>query len=65
MFGDADHTVPPEGSVEAYLALPAAIRHLHVFHGIDHSPNGIVPGQVAAVMTQFAQRVSEPAAVAT
>lgn len=54
MFGDQDHTVPPGGSAEGYLLLPEKLRHLHVFHGVDHSPNGVVPGRVAAVLTRFA-----------
>jgi pimeloyl-ACP methyl ester carboxylesterase len=57
MFGDQDHTVPPGGSAEGYLLLPAGLRHLHVFHGIDHSPNGVIPERVAAVLGRFAHDV--------
>lgn len=52
-FGDADHTVPPEGSARCWLDLPKEVRHLHVFHGVDHSPNGIIPERFAGVLQRF------------
>lgn len=57
LFGDQDHTVPPGSSAEGYLLLPAEVRHLHVFHCIDHSPNAIVPDRCAGVLTHFARDV--------
>lgn len=54
-FGDQDRTVPPGGSAECYLALPEAVRHLHVFHGIDHSPNGVIPDRLSGVLARFAE----------
>ena len=62
MFGDEDRTVPPGGSAECYLALPAEVRHLHVFHGVDHSPNGVIPQRVSGVLARFAHHVEEHAA---
>ncbi len=65
-FGDADHTVPPEGSVRCYLDLPKEVRHLHVFHGVDHSPNSIIPERFTGVLRRFmatAARVEAPARV--
>ncbi len=57
LFGDEDHTVPPGSSAEGYLLLPREVRHLHVFHGVDHSPNAIVPDRSAAVLARFARDV--------
>jgi len=54
---DQDRTLSPGGSAETYLELPADKRHLHVFHGIDHTPNGIIPDRVAAVLHRFARDV--------
>lgn len=53
VFGDADHTVPPEASVRSYLDLPAEHRHLHAFHGVDHSPNSVIPDRLVGVMQRF------------
>jgi pimeloyl-ACP methyl ester carboxylesterase len=61
IFGDRDRTVPPGGSAECYLALPARVRHLHVFHGVDHSPNAITPDRTAAVISRFVRDVVEHA----
>ena len=57
MFGDDDHTVAPGLSAEGYLMLPSDIRHLHVIHGADHSPNSIMPGETAAVFSRFARHL--------
>ena len=54
VFGDDDHTVDPGLSVEAYQLLPPGVRHLHVFHGVDHSPNSIIPRETAEVFLRFA-----------
>ncbi len=57
MFGDDDHTVSPGLSAEGYLMLPSDIRHLHVFHGIDHSPNSVIPLETAEVLGRFAHHL--------
>ncbi|MPZ99025.1 MAG: alpha/beta fold hydrolase [Dehalococcoidia bacterium] len=64
VFGDQDHTVPPDGSVRCYLDLPREVRHLHVFHGVDHSPNAVIAERLAGVLTRFVQ-ATVPATVAT
>ena len=56
--GDCDDTVGVDNIVAEYLALPPANRHLHVFHGIGHSPNVEVPGRLAGLLTRFAGEVS-------
>lgn len=61
-FGDRDHTVPPGGSAECYLALPEAVRHLHVFHGVDHSPNATIPDRLSGVLARFAEHEVWPGA---
>ncbi len=55
IFGDQDRTVPPGSSAEGYLELPRDVRHLHVFHGVDHSPNAVVPDRCAGVFDRFAR----------
>ena len=50
MFGDDDRTVSAGLSAEGYLMLPSDIRHLHVIHGADHSPNGALPQQTTDVV---------------
>ena len=56
--GDLDTTVGVDNIVAEYLALREEIRHLHVFHGIGHSPNVEVPGRFAGLLTRFANEVS-------
>ena len=62
--GDCDTTVGVDNIVAEYLALPPANRHLHVFHGIGHSPNVEVPGRLAGLLTRFAGEVSRSKAEA-
>ncbi|MDA1003299.1 MAG: alpha/beta hydrolase [Chloroflexi bacterium] len=62
VFGDADHTVPPESSVRCYLELPADVRHLHIFHGVDHSPNSVIPDRLVGVMRRFVAATVKTAA---
>ncbi len=57
MFGDDDHTVSPGLSAEGYLMLPSDIRHLHVIHGADHSPNSILPQETTEVFLRFARHL--------
>ena len=56
--GDLDTTVGVDNIVAEYLALPEEDRHLHVFHGIGHSPNVEVPAWLAGLLTRFANEVS-------
>jgi pimeloyl-ACP methyl ester carboxylesterase len=56
--GDTDTTVGVDNIVAEYLALPPENRHLHMFHGIGHSPNVEVPGRFAGLLTRFANEVS-------
>lgn len=53
VFGDRDGTVPPGSSAQGYLTLPEAVRHMHVFHGVDHSPNAVIPDRLCGVFTRF------------
>ena len=62
--GDTDTTVGVDNIVAEYLALPEETRHLHIFHGIGHSPNVEVPGRLAGLLTRFAEEVSPKRAVA-
>jgi len=62
--GDLDTTVGVDNIVYEYLALPPENRHLHVFHGIGHSPNVEVPGRLAGLRARFASEVSPRTAVA-
>ena len=62
--GDRDTTVGVDNIVAEYLALPEGNRHLHVFHGIGHSPNVEVPGRLAGLLTRFVEEVSRERAAA-
>lgn len=62
--GDRDTTVGVHNIVADYLALSEDVRHLHVFHGIGHSPNVEVPGRLAELLTRFVEEVSEARAQA-
>ena len=56
---DLDVTVGVDNIVAEYLALPEQNRHLHIFHGIGHSPNVEVPARLAGLVTRFASEVSQ------
>ena len=62
--GDLDDTVGVDNIVAEYLALPEDNRHLHIFHGIGHSPNVEVPARLAGLLTRFANEVSPLTAAA-
>ncbi len=62
--GDRDTTVGVDNILAEFLALPEANRHLHMFHGIGHSPNVEVPKRLAGLLTRFAAEVSAGNAVA-
>ncbi len=57
--GDTDTTVGVDNIVAEYLALPPDNRHLHIFHGIGHSPNVEVPARLSGLLTRFAGEVSQ------
>ena len=54
--GDQDTTVGINNILAEFQALPADLRHLHIYHGIGHSPNVEVPCSVARIIDQFCQR---------
>jgi pimeloyl-ACP methyl ester carboxylesterase len=51
--GDQDITVGVETILTNFLALPAATRFLHFFHGVGHSPNVAVPEDFARLLKSF------------
>ena len=62
--GDRDITVGVDNIVAEYFALPEEFRHLHMFHGIGHSPNVEVPTQFAGLLAGFVAEVNAGRAVA-
>ena len=62
--GDRDFTIGVDNLVADYLALPEANRHLHMYHGIGHSPNVEVPGSFAALLAGFVAEVNAGLGVA-
>ena len=61
--GDRDTTVGVDNIAAEYLALSEQLRHLHIFHGIGHSPNVEVPVRFAGLLTRFIAEVNEGSAV--
>ena len=61
--GDLDTTVGVDNILADYLALPENYRHLHIYHGIGHSPNVEIPQRLAGLLTRFVEEVSEGTAV--
>ena len=53
MGGDQDTTVGINNILAEFQALPADLRHLHIYLGIGHSPNVEVPGWVANITGLF------------
>lgn len=51
--GDADDVIQPRFPLAYYLALPEAVRHLHVFHGLGHFPNAQAPKELTNVIVSF------------
>jgi 3-oxoadipate enol-lactonase len=51
--GDRDELVGVDNILREYLALPAPLRSLQIFHGVGHSPNKSVPGELAGVLDRF------------
>jgi pimeloyl-ACP methyl ester carboxylesterase len=56
--GDRDDTVGVDNILTEYLALRPAVRSLHVFHGIAHSPNSECPVEFAAVIERWIESLS-------
>ena len=61
--GDRDTTVGVDNIVAEYMALPDRLRHLHIFHGIGHSPNVAVPNEFAGLVKRFISEVNAGTAV--
>ena len=61
--GDRDATIGVDEILADYFALPEEIRHLHVYHGIGHSPNVEVPASFAHLMARFIAEVTSGRAV--
>ena len=55
---DLDTTVGVHNILADFLALPEDSRHLHIFHGIGHSPNVEIPQRLAGLLTRFVEEVS-------
>jgi pimeloyl-ACP methyl ester carboxylesterase len=55
MGGDRDTTVGVDNILAEYQALSKTNRHLHIYHGIGHSPNVEVGRSVAMVIGNFSE----------
>ncbi len=55
---DLDTTVGVHNILADYLSLPEEWRHLHIFHGIGHSPNVETPQRLAGLLTRFVDEVN-------
>ena len=51
--GDRDTTVGIDNILAEYQALPEANRHLHIYHGIGHSPNVEAARWVSTIVGNF------------
>ena len=56
--GDRDTTVGVDNIAAEYFALPEGLRHLHIFHGIGHSPNVAVPDEFVGLVERFIAEVN-------
>jgi pimeloyl-ACP methyl ester carboxylesterase len=61
--GDLDTTVGVDNILADYLALPAARRFLHLYHGVGHSPNVEVAPELARLLSAFVDRVTARASL--
>lgn len=50
--GDADRTVPLSSMLATFAKLPAG-SGLHIWHGVDHSPNIEIPAEAVATLRAF------------
>lgn len=55
--GDADEVIPLKAMLGTWAKLPPG-SGLHVWHGVDHSPNLSIPGEVARLIRQFVEGLS-------
>ena len=62
---DRDDTVGVHNILADFLGLPEESRHLHIFHGIGHSPNVETPQRLAGLLTRFVEEVSEGRSVSS
>jgi branched-chain amino acid transport system permease protein len=60
---DRDTTVGVDNIIADYFALPEDLRHLHIFHGIGHSPNVEAPRRFAGLLTRFVEEINTGTAV--
>ena len=51
--GDRDTTVGTQNIVTEYLSLAPAVRSLHIFHGVGHSPNVESASELGEVLARF------------
>jgi len=56
--GDLDVTIGVDEILADYFALPEETRHLHIYHGIGHSPNVEVPASFAHLIARFIAEVN-------
>ena len=56
--GDLDVTIGVDEILADYFALPEETRHLHIYHGIGHSPNVEVPASFAQLIARFIAEVN-------
>ncbi len=61
--GDRDVTIGMDQILADYFALPSGTRHLHIYHGIGHSPNVEVPASFAHLLARFIAEVNTGKAV--
>lgn len=55
MGGDADRLIPLRRMLATFAKLPERSR-LHIWHGVDHSPNVEVPEEATAVLRRFIEK---------
>lgn len=55
--GDADEVIPLKAMLGTWAKLPPG-SGLHVWHGVDHSPNLSIPEEVARLIRQFVEGLS-------
>jgi len=55
--GDADEVIPLKAMLGTWAKLPPG-SGLHVWHGVDHSPNLSIPGEVTRLIRQFVDNLS-------
>jgi pimeloyl-ACP methyl ester carboxylesterase len=61
--GDRDLTIGVDEILADYFALPEEARHLHIYHGIGHSPNVEVPASFSHLLARFIAEVNTGKAI--